>query len=406
MKEKIEFQSVVAETLLIPLYMRAKESRRRDAVLHDPEAERLVARIAYDYGKFDKAWMSALGCVVRSRYYDQRVESFIRLNARPVVVNVGCGLDTRFQRIAERRNAVFYELDLPEVMAIREKLLPAPAGDNYLAGSLLDTEWLEGLRTRHPDGHFIFVFEGVLMYFHEEQVRTVLRNICFPLELAGVKASEAKARARELLRMVGLPDKENAYPAQLSGGQQQRVAIARALATNPKVLLCDEATSALDPKTTHDILSLIRDINQRLGITVIIITHQMSVVQEICDRVAILENGEVVEEGTVVSVFSNPKAAATRRLVFPDSAEDELDLPHDEHRLRVIFNGAPAANTPLIARMAMDKRIAANILYASTRSVGDKIYGHMLLGIPGGDEETRTAMEYLRAAENVVVEEA
>ena len=123
MKEKIEFQSVVAETLLIPLYMRAKESRRRDAVLHDPEAERLVARIAYDYGKFDKAWMSALGCVVRSRYYDQRVESFIRLNARPVVVNVGCGLDTRFQRIAERRNAVFYELDLPEVMAIREKLL-------------------------------------------------------------------------------------------------------------------------------------------------------------------------------------------------------------------------------------------------------------------------------------------
>ena len=184
------------------------------------------------------------------------------------------------------------------------------------------------------------------------------------------------------------------------------MAIARALATNPKVLLCDEATSALDPKTTHDILSLIRDINQRLGITVIIITHQMSVVQEICDRVAILENGEVVEEGTVVSVFSNPKAAATRRLVFPDSAEDELDLPHDEHRLRVIFNGAPAANTPLIARMAMDKRIAANILYASTRSVGDKIYGHMLLGIPGGDEETRTAMEYLRAAENVVVEEA
>ena len=209
------------------------------------------------------------------------------------------------------------------------------------------------------------IFQG----FHLLMQRTVLRNICFPLELAGVKASEAKARARELLRMVGLPDKENAYPAQLSGGQQQRVAIARALATNPKVLLCDEATSALDPKTTRDILSLIRDI-------------------------------------TVVSVFSNPKAAATRRLVFPDSAEDELDLPHDEHRLRVIFNGAPAANTPLIARMAMDKRIAANILYASTRSVGDKIYGHMLLGIPGGDEETRTAMEYLRAAENVVVEEA
>ena len=246
----------------------------------------------------------------------------------------------------------------------------------------------------------------IFQQFNLLMQRTCLRNIMFPMELAKVPKEKAEARARELLELVGLPDKAEAYPAQLSGGQKQRIAIARALATQPKVLLCDEATSALDPNTTHSILTLIKDINRKLGITVVVITHQMSVVQEICDRVAILENGEVVEEGTVVSVFSNPKAAATRRLVFPDSAEDELDLPHDEHRLRVIFNGAPAANTPLIARMAMDKRIAANILYASTRSVGDKIYGHMLLGIPGGDEETRTAMEYLRAAENVVVEEA
>ena len=267
-------------------------------------------------------------------------------------------------------------------------------------GQQLDAMTPAQLRAARREITMIFQRFNLLMQ------RTCLQNICFPMELAGVGRKEAQAKAWELLELVGLPDKAQAYPAQLSGGQQQRIAIARALATNPKVLLCDEATSALDPKTTHDILSLIRDINQRLGITVIIITHQMSVVQEICDRVAILENGEVVEEGTVVSVFSNPKAAATRRLVFPDSAEDELDLPHDEHRLRVIFNGAPAANTPLIARMAMDKRIAANILYASTRSVGDKIYGHMLLGIPGGDEETRTAMEYLRAAENVVVEEA
>ena len=267
-------------------------------------------------------------------------------------------------------------------------------------GQQLDAMTPAQLRAARREITMIFQRFNLLMQ------RTCLQNICFPMELAGVGRKESQTKARQLLELVGLPDKAQAYPAQLSGGQQQRIAIARALATNPKVLLCDEATSALDPKTTHDILSLIRDINQRLGITVIIITHQMSVVQEICDRVAILENGEVVEEGTVVSVFSNPKAAATRRLVFPDSAEDELDLPHDEHRLRVIFNGAPAANTPLIARMAMDKRIAANILYASTRSVGDKIYGHMLLGIPGGDEETRTAMEYLRAAENVVVEEA
>ena len=259
--------------------------------------------------------------------------------------------------------------------------------------------------TRVPieDRNIGIVFQSYALF----PTMTVYDNIAFGLKVKKAKKDEIDRKVREIARKVDLSDEQlKKAVSQLSGGQQQRVAIARALATNPKVLLCDEATSALDPKTTHDILSLIRDINQRLGITVIIITHQMSVVQEICDRVAILENGEVVEEGTVASVFSNPKAAATRRLVFPDSAEDELDLPHDEHRLRVIFNGAPAANTPLIARMAMDKRIAANILYASTRSVGDKIYGHMLLGIPGGDEETHTAMEYLRAAENVVVEEA
>ena len=139
------------------------------------------------------------------------------------------------------------------------------------------------------------IFQG----FNLLMQRNCLANICFPLELAGVKRSEAKKRAKDLLELVGLPDKAKAYPAQLSGGQQQRIAIARALATDPKVLLCDEATSALDPKTTASILELIRDINRRLGITVIIITHQMNVVEDICNRVAILENGEVVEEGEV-----------------------------------------------------------------------------------------------------------
>ena len=124
--------------------------------------------------------------------------------------------------------------------------------------------------------------------------RTCLKNICFPLELAGVPKAEAKTRAMELLELVGLPDKADAYPAQLSGGQQQRIAIARALATDPKILLCDEATSALDPNTTHSVLSLIKDINRKLGITVIIITHQMSVVEEVCNKVAILDHGEVV----------------------------------------------------------------------------------------------------------------
>ena len=151
--------------------------------------------------------------------------------------------------------------------------------------------------------------------------RTCLENIMLPLKLIHMPRAQARARAMELLETVGLPDKANAYPAQLSGGQQQRIAIARALATEPKVLLCDEATSALDPKTTHAILELIRDINRKMGITVIVITHQMSVVQEICNRVAILENGSVVEEDLVSQVFSNPKAAATKALVYPDVAK-------------------------------------------------------------------------------------
>ena len=134
--------------------------------------------------------------------------------------------------------------------------------------------------------------------------RTCLKNICFPLELAGIPKAEAKAHALELLELVGLPDKAGAYPAQLSGGQKQRIAIARALATNPKILLCDEATSALDPKTTRSVLSLIKDINRKMGITVIVITHQMSVVEEICNKVSILDHGTVVEQGTVSTVFS------------------------------------------------------------------------------------------------------
>lgn len=247
------------------------------------------------------------------------------------------------------------------------------------------------------------IFQG----FNLLMQRTCLKNICFPLELAGVKRSEAKKKAMELLETVGLPDKANSYPAQLSGGQQQRVAIARALATNPKVLLCDEATSALDPKTTHSILGLIKEINRNLGITVIVITHQMSVVEEICNRVAILDNGEVVEEGKVSDVFSAPKSDAARRLVFPDlGATDEIIPPSDgERRIRVVFNGAKAASTPLISKMAIEENITANIMAASTKSIGDRAYGNMLLGIPGGDSEVERAINYLQTVPDVAVEE-
>ena len=235
--------------------------------------------------------------------------------------------------------------------------------------------------------------------------RTCLQNILFPLKLAHVPHAEAEARARQLLETVGLPDKANAYPAQLSGGQQQRIAIARALATNPRVLLCDEATSALDPKTTHAILELIRQINRDTGITVIVITHQMSVVQEICNRVAILENGAVVEEGDVSQVFSHPKAAATRALVFPEMADGESLIPERQGQfIRLIFDGAETTQHPLIASMAIDCGIAASILNASTRTVAGRVYGYMLLDIPGGPDEMATAVNYLSGTPDVTVQ--
>ena len=178
------------------------------------------------------------------------------------------------------------------------------SGEVIVNGKRLDTMSPAQLRAARRDITMIFQRFNLLMQ------RNCLDNVCFPMELAGVSRREAASRAQELLETVGLPDKAKAYPAQLSGGQQQRVAIARALATNPKVLLCDEATSALDPKTTRQILELIGDINKKLGITVVIITHQMSVVKSVCNHVAILDDGEVVEDGLVSTVFSAPKSAA------------------------------------------------------------------------------------------------
>ena len=254
---------------------------------------------------------------------------------------------------------------------------------------------------REERRHITMIFQG----FNLLMQCNCLKNVCFPLELAGVKKAEAEARAKELLELVGLGDKLKSYPAQLSGGQQQRVAIARALATHPKILLCDEATSALDPQTTQSILSLIRDIHDRLGITVIIITHQMSVVEQICTRVAILDNGTVAEEGAVSEVFSAPQSQAAKRLVYPDGYDTAAAVSGDETVIRVVFNGAGATQTPLIAQMAMEQNIAASILSASTRSIGDKAYGNMLLGIPGGKQQAAKAIAYLSQMPNILVEE-
>ena len=242
----------------------------------------------------------------------------------------------------------------------------------------------------------------IFQQFNLLMQRTCLKNICFPMEIAGVPKAEAHKRALEYLEIVGLPDKANAYPAQLSSGQKQRVAIARALASDPKVLLCDEATSALDPKTTRDILRLIKDINKRLGITVVVITHEMGVVEEICTHVAVLEHGVLQETGTVEEIFSNPRTEAGRRLVYPDGVV--IDQLPAANVIRIAFNGG-SSYEPLIASLAIDCGVKANILGADTRNVNGKAFGTMLLGLPNDKAQIDKAMNYIKSQPNVTVEE-
>ena len=262
-------------------------------------------------------------------------------------------------------------------------------------GQQLDAMTPAQLRAARREITMIFQRFNLLMQ------RTCLQNICFPMELAGVGRKESQTKARQLLELVGLPDKAQAYPAQLSGGQQQRIAIARALATNPKVLLCDEATSALDPKTTRQ--ELIQDINRKLGITVVVITHQMSVVKEICTHVAILDDGEVVEDGLVSAVFSAPKSQAARHLVFPGGADAAVSDPSQERRIRLIFRSAQTTAIPMVARLAAEESIYANVISASTQKLSEEVYGSMLLGIPNSQFDR--AWQFFRTIPNLQAEE-
>ena len=232
--------------------------------------------------------------------------------------------------------------------------------------------------------------------------RTCLQNVCFPMELSGMPRQQQKARAMELLELVGLRDKAGAYPAQLSGGQKQRVAIARSLATDPKVLLCDEATSALDPTTTASILALLQDLNQKLGVTVVVITHQMSVIEEICSRVAILDGGVIAEQGRVEDIFSNPKTEIGRQLVYPGGVR--IDQLPPSRVIRIAFNGG-SSYEPLIASLAIDCGVKVNILGADTRTIEGKAFGTMLLGLPEDSGEASKALQYIRSQPNITVEE-
>ena len=253
------------------------------------------------------------------------------------------------------------------------------------------------LRLARRDVTMIFQSFNLLMQ------RTCLKNVCFPMELGGVSAAAARKRALELLELVGLADKADAYPAQLSGGQKQRVAIARALATDPKVLLCDEATAALDPTTTLSILALLKNLNETLGVTVVIITHQMSVIEEICSRVAILDGGVVAEQGDVQEIFSNPQTDAARQLVYPGGIRAE-QVPPSSRAIRISFNGGTVYQ-PLIASLAIDCGVKANILGADTRNINGHAFGTMLLSLPQEPAEAARAIGYLRSQPNLTIEE-
>ena len=234
----------------------------------------------------------------------------------------------------------------------------------------------------------------IFQQFNLLMQRTALQNICFPMEIAGIPKKEAVKRATQLLETVELSDKAKAYPAQLSGGQKQRIAIARALATNPKVLLCDEATSALDPTTTRSILSLLKEINVELGITVIVITHEMSVIEEICNRVAIIDQSRIAEIGEVEEVFVRPKSDIAKRLVF--SGETHIETFVGESKCRIIFDGRTSFE-PVIANMVLECKTPVNILFADTKDIDGKAFGQMIIQLPEDEAGKKRIFYYLES---------
>lgn len=241
----------------------------------------------------------------------------------------------------------------------------------------------------------------IFQQFNLLMQRTALKNICFPLEIAGVSKADASKRATELLNLVGLSDKADAHPSQLSGGQKQRVAIARALATNPKVLLCDEATSALDPTTTRSILALLKDINQRLGITIIVITHEMSVIEEICQRVAIIADHQIAEVGTVENIFTRPQSAATKKLIYPEGKQPQNF--EGAKCCRIVFDGRSSFE-PVIANMILDCKETVNIIFADTKNIDGNAFGQIVVQLPADEKAASKIIAYLRAKDLIVEE--
>ena len=246
--------------------------------------------------------------------------------------------------------------------------------------------------------------EMIFQHFNLLMQKNVLENVCFPLYIQGKSKKDARKRAKELLDIVGLGDRTGAFPAQLSGGQKQRVAIARALASDPKILLCDEATSALDPQTTSSILALLKDINQRFNITIVIITHQMSVVREICSHVAIVKGGEVAEQGTVEDIFTHPKTAVARELLKNDVGDDGeekrgtaaggKEIIKSGEKIRIVFS-ENSAFEPVIANLILNFNEPVNILKADTKNVGGVAKGEMVLEFAPDCTKNKEMKQYL-----------
>ena len=233
------------------------------------------------------------------------------------------------------------------------------------------------------------IFQG----FNLLEQRSVLRNVTFPLEISGVGRAQARRKALSLLQVVGLEDKADAYPAQLSGGQKQRVAIARALATDPRYLLCDEATSALDPNTTRAILELLRQINRDLGVTIVVITHEMKVIDQICDRVAVIDHSRIAEIGRVADVFTSPRSAIARELILPQDRA-AIDTSGGK-KLRLIFDGK-YSQEPVISKMTLDCQAPVNIIFADTKEYEGTIYGHMIIELPNDEKQAEKIFAWLK----------
>ena len=247
--------------------------------------------------------------------------------------------------------------------------------------------------TKISNKELLAVRQSIGMIFQSYNLleqRNVFGNVLFPLEIAGVNKADAKKRALELIEMVGLSDRIKSYPSQLSGGQKQRVAIARALATNPKYLLCDEATSALDPNTTRSILELIKQINRELGVTIIVITHEMKVIDSICDRVAVIDKSMIAELGDVSEVFTSPKSDIARELILPVAKKTEHISGGT--RIRIVFDGEEST-MPVISNLVLDCRVPVNIMYADTKDIDGKAFGQMVIEVE--DAFLKQVSEYL-----------